>query len=899
MLSPRYRDILCQTALGALSLANCQILVNSVRPGSWNAIVPIHGVSYAAAMALIIDAADGQGWLRDLVQRLVDDYPTRPEFAAVLVEIDRGRTDVAQIFAGPRRPDRRALWRLAITGGLLAIVLIVVAITYVRKNQRVEPSSPGPMLVARKARRSIAVIGFRNQAGKQDAAWLSSTLAELYNSELLIAQTLRVIPGENVARMKVELHLAETDSLAPDSLQKIRKSVGADLVLVGTYLTGMGKIRISVQLQDTVAGETLLSVIGDGSEDNLADLISRTGAELRAKIGAGRTAVPPSMISATLPANVDAVRLYAAALERLRAFDALRARDLLEQVVALDPNHALAHSALASAWASLGYDSKARDEAKKAYDLSKSLPWEQQRLVEARYREAAREWDKAITVYRTLWNLTSDNVEYGLALARVSVAGGLAADAAGIVENLRKLPLPARDDPRIDLAESSAAFSLGELKRARNAATQAAAKASQAGARLLLARARLQESQASLELSELQKATDAANEAREIYDAMNNRGGRSDALLNLAVSLHYQGDLNGARDLYEESRAIKRQIGDKRGVAKVLNNIAAVELEQGNPNQAKLLFEESLALHKEIDDQSGVGSVLNNIAAIVLAQGDLKGAKEKYQQLLEIAYRTDDDNATALAQYNIALLMAEEGNLAAALQNLEKALATQRSSEEKGAMADSLVSMAGIFKKQGDLDKARSKLSEALEVYTNAKATDRIFQVQLALADLAREDRRGAGSEELARACSDHFRQAQSPNDEAEARAVLAGALLDQRKLAEATREIELAQRVAARSQHVYVRLSVDLMAARIRAASGRMADMTNARQSLQAGLDMATKNGWIARQLEIQMVLSEVELKMDSAAGRARLEQLERDATAYGFLLIARRASAMRRAAA
>lgn len=67
---------------------DCQFLVDSVRPGAWHAIVPM-GVVYANAVALIIEAADAQNWLRELVQRLADEFPARPEFPAVLDEIDR------------------------------------------------------------------------------------------------------------------------------------------------------------------------------------------------------------------------------------------------------------------------------------------------------------------------------------------------------------------------------------------------------------------------------------------------------------------------------------------------------------------------------------------------------------------------------------------------------------------------------------------------------------------------------------------------------------------------------------------------------------------------------------------------------------------------------------------
>src|SRR6185295_3805998 len=121
--------------------------------------------------------------------------------------------------------------------------------------------------------------------------------------------------------------------------------------------------------QDTVAGETIATASATGTEHELIDLISHTGAELRQKLGiepVSRLFV--SGVRAALPANPEAARLYAEGLARLRVFEAREARELLEKAVAADPSHAPAHSALAAAWSALGYDTRARDEARQAFD---------------------------------------------------------------------------------------------------------------------------------------------------------------------------------------------------------------------------------------------------------------------------------------------------------------------------------------------------------------------------------------------------------------------------------------------------------------------------------------------------------------------------------------------------
>src|SRR5207247_3876178 len=128
-------------------------------------------------------------------------------------------------------------------------------------------------------------------------------------------------------------------------------------------------------------------------------------------------------------------------LAQLRVFDALGARDLLEKAVAIDPGYALAHAALGEAWASLGYQARGLEQAKSAFDLSGGLPREQRLWVEARYRQAAHQWKKAIELYAQLAASFPDNLEYGLRRAAVLTSAGDVEGALATIAALRRLPL--------------------------------------------------------------------------------------------------------------------------------------------------------------------------------------------------------------------------------------------------------------------------------------------------------------------------------------------------------------------------------------------------------------------------------------------------------------------------
>ncbi len=258
----------------------------------------------------------------------------------------------------------------------------------------------------------MAIFGFKNLSDRSDTAWLSTALSEMLATELAAGEKLRTVPGETVARMKIDLGLPDTESLAPQALQPIRKNLGSDYVVVGSYFDlgkdSGGQIRLDVRLQDTAKGETIATVSETSTEAQLLDLVSRVGRKLREALGVADVSQEESVgIRASLASNPEAMRLYSEGLAKLRTFDALAARDLLTRSVSSDPTYPLAHAALAKAWMALGYNANALQEAKKALDLSGKLSLEDHSLVEAGYYEANKDWDKAIEVYRTLSELFS------------------------------------------------------------------------------------------------------------------------------------------------------------------------------------------------------------------------------------------------------------------------------------------------------------------------------------------------------------------------------------------------------------------------------------------------------------------------------------------------------------
>jgi DNA-binding winged helix-turn-helix (wHTH) protein/TolB-like protein len=253
---------------------------------------------------------------------------------------------------------------------IACLVLLMVGITVYefRSNPRQSAAKAETAASAShiRPRRAVAVLGFRNLAGRPGDDWLSTAFTEMLSTELAAGGGLRLVPGEDVARAKRELPLADEDTLARATLDRLRTNPGADVVVLGAYTLLPGKtsnrIRLDVRLQDTAAGETIAEEALTGSEDKLFELAAHAGVDLRQSLGVGAiSAEAANAMRASLPSNERAVRLYAEGRAKLWGFDFLGARDLLIKAIAADPGYPLAHSALSEAWWHEGYAGKAKE----------------------------------------------------------------------------------------------------------------------------------------------------------------------------------------------------------------------------------------------------------------------------------------------------------------------------------------------------------------------------------------------------------------------------------------------------------------------------------------------------------------------------------------------------------
>ena len=784
--------------------------------------------------------------------------------------------------ATPGRLQSSAFWKIVLPLLLLAGILAggYLARKPHRPTREIRLVFPG--------RKSIAVLGFKNLSGKDDQKWLSGALSEMLTVDLSAGDQLKTIAGENVARAKADLALADSDSFSPDTLKNIYQRLGSDLVVLGSYLEVGGEVRVDVRVQDAAKGETIATLSSSMPEAKLLELVKQLGGQLREQCGAAAlTGEEAAQVQAAQPTSPDTARLYAEGVAKVQSFDNLGARDALERAVAAEPSNALAHLALARAWGELGYDAKAESEAKRAFDLSSNLSRKESLLIEANYREAAHDWPRAVELYKSLWTFYPDELEYGLRLADAQVAAGQSEDASGTVLGLRQLAEPMRGDPRIDLADARVRASLADYPQAITAAQTAAKKAAQTSGRFLHAQALLEQCEVLQQVGQYEAAKVMAQQANETFQQAGDFRRQAKSLTCIANVAAAQGNTADARSMHEKALALARQIGAQNDIAGALINLGNLLAANGEMNESTRIYREALSVAQAAGDNSDALLAQSNLGVNLVSQGALDEARKQFELSTRTAQAMGDQSRVVEAQINLGMVASLQGQLENARRHVESALRQSRESHLRSDEATCLAALGDLLVAQGDLAAASKQYQDSLNLRTQLGEKGSIASTQVARAALAIEENHAADAEPLASAAAEEFKLEKSPAQELAARDVLAQALLAQNKASDAMAEVTRAADL--KVSDLPTLLSFEITRGRVAARSGE-----DGLRRVSAAEQRARQLGMVPYDLQARLAVAEIQAAKGGLPN-ATLESLRSDALRLDYRLIARKAETLR----
>jgi eukaryotic-like serine/threonine-protein kinase len=339
---------------------------------------------------------------KDPERRFQSAKDLRNQLEALRAEVheEKSAARVEAMQSGARKqasPSR--LKRLAVPV-LLAVVLVVAGVTWLRPSG--SPETDSPAAEPANARTALAVLPFQNLSSDPDHAYFAGGL-----HDELLTQLSRVAAISLRGRASVMGYAATTKPI-----RQIAEELKVGAVVEGSVQVIGERLRVSVQLIDAASDEHLWAERYDRTLDDAFGIQSDVAQRVVAAVGAALEGGIRRAMVEMPTTDPKAYRLYLQGRDYFRRPGYLRqtweiAQQLYEQAIELDPGFALAHAALSELHGStywFRYDpspkrlAAQREAAEAALRLAPELP--QARIAIGMWHHIGEgDWTAALAEY--------------------------------------------------------------------------------------------------------------------------------------------------------------------------------------------------------------------------------------------------------------------------------------------------------------------------------------------------------------------------------------------------------------------------------------------------------------------------------------------------------------------
>jgi len=471
------------------------------------------------------------------------------------------------------------------------------------------------------------------------------------------------------------------------------------------------------------------------------------------------------------------------------------------------------------------------------------------------------------------------------------LASGHASQATSVIQQLRKLPPPSSDDPRIDLAEAQA---MKDYKPAALVLIRSAVrKSSDRDQPLLRAFARKQECQNLLYSENPEQATPVCEDAYNIFIGAGNRLGAADAVRLMADGIGTGGHFEQAIATYQRALNLLEGMGEHQKTGAILNNMAINYANEGKLDRAEQLYEQAKIHFQQTGQKDNVATAMVNIADIYYLKGDLPRAGKLYQDGLNLISAIDHGDPSYVL-YRLADLEMAKGNVKEGHRLAQQAVDTL--SPTQGSyqyLTGAMIELGEALKAEGNLAGARSEFEQTITLLTKIGASDLVAASQTEIADLEIQENHPEKAETLVRTALTQFEKEKSDPNSSSAYVILSHALLLQGKFEEANKDSRRAMELSLTSSVPALKLSAAIQQARVQAANADKpsTNLAAALDELRSTISTAKRLGYYKIECEARLALAELELKLNSSSGRKHLADLIVETRSHDLELLAREA--------
>jgi len=376
----------------------------------------------------------------------------------------------------------------------------------------------------------------------------------------------------------------------------------------------------------------------------------------------------------------EAVRLYEAGANAIRAGSYFQASKALALAIGRDEQFALAHARLAEAWMELDYSDRAKDELLRAGQLFQNRSLFS--TVDALYLDAItatvrRDFPSAISAYSQIAKLQPDQ-------SYVYVDLGRAYDKNNQLDKaIENYTTAANKDP-----QNAAAFlRLGVLQgRKKNDAAAVA----------------------------------AFDKADTIYQALGNVEGRAEVALQRGVFLNdVSGKVNDARVQLEQAREMAKVVNNAYQQVRILFQLSSVAIKEGQLDRAQQYANEAIQLAQSNQMETLIARGNNEIGNVYLGSGKYGEAEKQFQLAFEAAQRYGARENEARARLSLASSYIQRGETDQAMPLIDLALGFYQPGNYRTQTWQAYVLRARGYKQKGDYKGALQSFQEQLKFAEN------------------------------------------------------------------------------------------------------------------------------------------------------------------------------------
>ena len=198
---------------------------------------------------------------------------------------------------------------------------------------------------------SVAILYFQNQ-GNPELEPLKVGLTQMLTTDLVGAGGAKVVERSQLQAVLEELKLGHSAVADKDTAARVGKLLGAEYLVLGSYFSLAGTLRIDARLVKVETGEVVHAYGANGLVAEFLDLERKVAGSFRDRLGALIPGLVPALATVTAaPPDarpLDAVLKLSDGLIALDQHELTRARDSFQAALAADPRLDAARTQLAA-----------------------------------------------------------------------------------------------------------------------------------------------------------------------------------------------------------------------------------------------------------------------------------------------------------------------------------------------------------------------------------------------------------------------------------------------------------------------------------------------------------------------------------------------------------------------